>query len=552
MRLLSAPLFLSFFGFSALLGAAPVFSEGEAPLSEASLSEAEAPAPFAPITRPYTLRVHEADPSLREQGRLIREGGETSFILPGPSRFPAPMRPAPLNEALPPKGDPPPRGAMGPGGFFEYASRAGSRRLRLAPQLGAEWRGEGGGRKAGDSLAGHTRAFEGGLLAEGFSGPLSFHLDARMFTELQSGGGFPSYDREFTEIQDESQSGSIAYTSFSRYRSHLALDLGFFRLAAARDALHWGPGLYQNLVFNARSIPFNHLALTARIGPLKVMSVYGQLQGEDDLFHTLETESRSVYAHRYEWAVTENLLLGLSEQTLHSGNEEPFEFVPVVPLFMAKGNGYERLNNGNMALDAAFRFRRLALLYGEFLLDDIQAPTALFGDAWGNKWGFMAGLHLTRAYGGKVVGIVTEYARLEPWVYTHYRPSTSQSMHRGHPLGQQDGPNSESWEGKVYGFLPFGISGRGAGEVRPEWGLSLGGKTLRKGRDLGSHLQDSHPGGTAEKKAFLASARPLRVTLSPAVEGRWKAFSAQGGLHLTRQSGGGDDLSAFLRLFFRP
>jgi hypothetical protein len=336
-----------------------------------------------------------------------------------------------------------------------------------------------------------VHAADFGIVTQGGSGPVSFHLDARMFTERYENLYHESYDREFVERQDEEASGSIAYSSYSRYRSNISYDWSWGRLTVARDAAHWGPGLFTNLAFQQDAIPFNQMTFTTHLGPLSVQTMYGQLAASGDWEFDTSSAAKFLYAHRYEWRVTSNLLLGISEQLILYKVEAPFAFVPVVPLYIAKAAEKERLNNGNIAGDISYRIPGIGSLYSEFLIDDIQSPTSIFGDVWSNKWAWMAGVHLIRDFGTAKSGFVMEYSRVEPWVYTHYIPNTAQTSHQDYPLGNPWGPNSQVFLAKLY-FT----------EVN-RWYVSARLDMVWKGTDPGSEIEDMHRDDGAEEKAFL-------------------------------------------------
>jgi hypothetical protein len=398
-----------------------------------SLAQAQPAQPNQPIDRPYSLR-------LGEPLVLERQLGEALQAVQSPMSFMFP-RPCVESESAHANGC-----ALQHGFAFADTSAASvqgaqgrpSAALYLAPNLGYEWR----------TSEEQVHAVEGGLQALGHRGNLSFRLDARMTTEMHEDFDHASYDREFIEKQDEEASGTIAYTSYSRYRGDLNYDAAIGRFSAGRDTPHWGPALYNNLVFHRDAIPFHYLTYSTGVGPLRVMTLYGQLQGEDNRVSGRQAQSRSVYAHRYEWAFGADWVMGISEQLIVYSYEEPFAFLPILPLFIYKGGAYERLNNGNIAGDVNWRFAPWGRVYGEFLIDDIQSPTSLFDDNWGNKWAVLGGMQVTKAWvlphttRPTTFGVIAEIARLEPWVYTHYEPGTSQSLNRGHPLGNSIGPDA--------------------------------------------------------------------------------------------------------------
>lgn len=459
-----------------------------------------------PIDRPYSLR-------LGESLVLERQLSDALQATPSPMSF---IYPRPCAEGA--------EGCALRHGFAFADSAPGrtSAALRLAPTLGYDFRYESQINKE------QVHAFEGGLLAQGYRGNLSFRLDARMTTEMHEHFDHASYDREFIEKQDEDASGTIAYTSYSRYRGDLNYDAAIGRFSAGRDTPHWGPGLYNNLVFHRDAIPFHYLTYTTAVGPLRVITLYGQLQGEDNRVSDREAKSRSVYAHRYEWAFGKDWLVGISEQLILHSYEEPFAFLPILPLFIFKGTGYERLNNGNIAGDANWRFAPWGRIYGEFLIDDIQSPSSLFDDNWGNKWAVMGGLHVTESWvlprtnRPTRFSAIAEMARIEPWVYTHYQPGTAQSLNRGYPLGNAIGP--DAW---IFDLTLLADPGSAPSPnlARNPWTLGMRLRLGEKGGTEAADVQGSPPRNSTYKH-FLSG--PVREVFRLGMLGSY----AFGSLHI--------------------
>lgn len=427
-----------------------------------TMSAADGPNYNRPMDRPFTLREPELFIMEREFGRQIRDGDMQGT-------FPRPCRSVTDTSG----------GCNIPHGF-QWSDRERSASLRLSPQGGYQFR--------------HSyeavNAFELGALATGSRGPISAYLDARTYTELHEDPDHASFDREFVDRQSERTSGTLSYSSYSRYRANLNYDATWGRFSAGRESPHWGPGLYGNLVFHRFAVPFNQSSFTTRIGPLELTTLYGRLTVSPYREFLAEAESRSLYAHRYEWRIGANILLGVSEQLILNGHEEPFAFIPIIPLFIFKSDGYEHLNNGNLAVDFAWRPADWGRVYGEFLLDDLQSPTSLFDDQWGNKWGALAGVQLSRWLKWYEAGAILEASRVEPWVYTHYHPGTTQSANHGYPLGNPAGPNSQVIIMKTYLDFPGRLT------------VAAGSELSWKGKDLGSQIDDIRPGNIS-KKEFL-------------------------------------------------
>jgi hypothetical protein len=449
-----------------------------AALGLAAAGAGAAPNYDVPLDRPYSLRNAVPFTLELENHRQIESGKPRSYTFPR-----ACLSGTDSSQAC---GEPT---------RLKYVDADQDRNLFGAPILGYEYR----------YLSENVQVGEGGLNLRGNSGPLSFYLDARMFTEAHEPGLHPSYDREFVERQSAEDSHVSDYSSYSRYRANLSYDVPWGRFTVARDAAHWGPGMYGNLVFNQQAVPFDQLVFSTRLGPFSVRSLYGRLTVSDAGQFPTDSATRSVYAHRYEYSPSPQWTFGISEELILYDREAPFAFTPIVPLFIAKAYASESHNNGNIAGDVSYVFPGLGSLYTEFLVDDLKSPSGLFDDLWANKWAWLAGAHFIFDHGPDKTGLVAEYSRVEPWVYTHYIPKSAQAANQGVPLGNPDGPNSQRITGKGYWS-------RGNG-----WYASAMASAVWKGEDKGSSLSDTLNEHSKAKKHFLSGVDRPEWAFTPSI-----------------------------------
>lgn len=309
---------------------------------------------------------------------------------------------------------------------------------------------------------------------------------------------------------------NVFYDSFERndmksfhevyYTGKVAFDYDWFHAGIAHDVIHLGPGVYNNLTFNGAANPYDMLTMGLDLGPLHVYSFYGSLRVAPWSVSNKLFDDRDVYGHRYELAL-QNFTFGISEVTTLYDNNQPWLFVPTVPLFMEKGNYSENSNNGAIAFDVEYRLWGFLRMYSEFLLDDMESPIRLVAnDNAESKWGWMAGMQadgrldlLGRNIG---VGSIVEYARIEPYVYTHFIENTAQMAHAGKPLGNPNGPNSQVVDWSVY----FSYNHHLTAVLHNKW--------LWKGTDYGSQLNDETKNALHTKKSFLKGAK-MQYSLTP-------------------------------------
>jgi hypothetical protein len=369
---------------------------------------------------------------------------------------------------------------------------------------------------------------EAGMLLSGHKGLISFYLDARIFLE-NAERNWESYDGEEVDVQDADVTGSSSYLSYARYRGELSMDFSFGRLTVGRDAAHWGPSLMGGLVFNQDAVPFHQYTFTTHLGPLTVHSLYGDLRasGAAEL-----SGEKNLYAHRYELRLGRNALLGISEQLLLWEQNKAYLFTPVFPLFMAKSFMHEDSNNGNLAFDLAWRFPGFGLVYGEFLLDDLESPSSLFlKDYSQNKWAALVGIHATRRLAGGWGGAVLEAVRIEPWVYTHFRESPATAANLDRPLGNPLGPNVLDLRCRTYfrggNFTTWPESGSGdSNRVTRDIGFYLGFTVAAtwKGTGPGSYVGDTtYTADIAQNpKDWLKGADSPSLSFEPQASLAWR------------------------------
>ena len=377
----------------------------------------------------------------------------------------------------------------------------------------------------GAAISGHGSSFEKSNprmgLAMSLVGGMDYRGGEALGDTIWPGIDGGIYLRGYADLEfqkDENNSG-LEYTSYARYRTHIALNYDWLRLDFGRDVMHWGPGYYNNLSLNQFALPYNMLSLDMQFGPLRVLSFYGDLRVYSSMSYKNIDETRNIFGHRYELAVG-NATFGISELQIQYDNLKPWLFIPTVPLFMEKGNYSEDSNNGSLSFDFNYRLFRSLRVYTEFFLDDMESPVSLVkNDNIEAKWAWMAGMH--GAHDFKInshlleSGFIAEYARIEPYVYSHFHPNTAQLAHLGRPLGNQAGPNSQTIDFTAYGRLDHHVFA----SLRNTW--------FWKGTDYGSAVNDTTPTTDHMKlhKHFLKGAK-MEYSLTPSIsyEGQYVFF----------------------------
>ena len=387
--------------------------------------------------------------------------------------------------------------------------------IAASPLLGLDYRG---GEALGDTI---WPGIDGGLYLRGYVDSLDFGLDARIYAENHFAISPKSYDGEGVDVQTETDNAGTNYVSYARYHAHVGFNYAWLQASLARDVLHWGPGFYNNLVFNQFALPYNMLNLDMSFGPLRVFSAYADLRVNRWSSSMANLDTRNLYAHRYELALA-NLTIGMSEIQVLFNENKPWLFLPIIPLFIEKGNYSEKVNNGALTFDLNYRLFNKVRFYGEFFLDDMESPISLYENKYSNnRWAGMLGIHVAHDFTISKhtlkAGTIAEIARVEPYTYCHYDTAKAQLANLGEPLGNPNGPNSLSVDWTLYGSLP--IAGNQSVFVgwRNQW--------LWKGTDLGSDIND--PYKTVQKRFIQGSKLHYNATPSVNYTGKFVSFTGE-------------------------
>jgi hypothetical protein len=125
------------------------------------------------------------------------------------------------------------------------------------------WDIRGGKTRGGEAFRDTITGYEFGVNLSGYIDSVEFWLDARIFSEghaNKNGKSWVSWDREFLETQGHRDipGDDVLYSSYARYRGHIAMRMGWAVLDFARDAQHQCSQL-NNLIKNL-FFAFNILA----------------------------------------------------------------------------------------------------------------------------------------------------------------------------------------------------------------------------------------------------------------------------------------------------
>ena len=250
--------------------------------------------------------------------------------------------------------------------------------------------------------------FGGEVFFAGFVDSVDFDIDAKFNWIREPNKSFAEIDGESVhEIWDDGDD----WMNYTRYRGHLAYNYAWFRMELGRDAMHWGPGYFNNLTLNSRAVPYNYISVDFSFGPLRVISFYSKMRIDSANVWTHKNDDRNLFGHRYEFSIA-NVTIGVNELQIIYNENNPWLIVPIFPLFIEKGNYSENNNNGAFSFDVNYRFGYLARVYGEFYLDDMDNPISVLKNNYmDSEWAWMFGTQIGHDF---LIGCDLATARYPP------------------------------------------------------------------------------------------------------------------------------------------
>ena len=249
----------------------------------------------------------------------------------------------------------------------------------------------------------------------------------------------------FVKLRDD-------FADYDEALAYMLVRVPWFLIEFGRDSLQWGPGARSTLILSPAAPPFTMVKLEARYGRLKYVALGGVLRTEElDSLRTYQVgpllrkdfRKKAIAAHRLEVAATGWLDVAASEVIIYGDRGLDIAyFNPTIVLRATERDQGDR-DNATAALDMEARLPNRLKSYGTFFIDDLT-KSKIGTNFFGNKLAFLGGVFWVDPWRLVNTDFRFEYARLDPFVYTHTFPVNAFTNWRtslGHPLD----PNSDEW-----------------------------------------------------------------------------------------------------------
>lgn len=192
--------------------------------------------------------------------------------------------------------------------------------------------------------------------------------------------------------------------------AYLVWKFPWFQFEFGRDEAKWGPGQQGSLMLSAQNPLFDLIKIRAQYHRFQFTSLHGKLSSD--------AGRKYLTAHRLELRVAPWLFLAGSEAVVYGNRDVEFQYLnPIMPYHIAEHHLGDKDNN-TMGLDVTLFPAVGHKLYGELFLDDFTFSENPFR-YYGNKFAILLGYHWANPFQFKNLDLIIEYARIEPYVYTH-------------------------------------------------------------------------------------------------------------------------------------
>jgi len=215
---------------------------------------------------------------------------------------------------------------------------------------------------------------------------------------------------------------------------------------------HWGFSRDLSLTLSDNGIPYTHLRLKGRLGPIEMSIIHANLIKDPPVITRIDTLDDGVNkphyarkylaAHRVQWDVTKRLQFGLFEQVYYGQREIELEYIP--PILFFRGAEHYTRDQDNMLIGLDLRWIPVnkVSLFGVILLDELMS-SELGTDFYTNKHGLQLGAKWIDPLWTQNSSLSFDYMAIRPYVYSHkYNINTAD--HYGIALASPGLPNSET------------------------------------------------------------------------------------------------------------
>jgi len=261
-----------------------------------------------------------------------------------------------------------------------------------------------------------------------------------------------------------------------------------------KNSILWGTGYDGVIGLSGVNPSFDFIKLPLKFWKIKYVNILGFPLDDIPVGSKSEIVSKYLSAHRIELQPFSGVCIGWQEAYIYYEKLYPQLINPVMPYGMAH---VYMGDVGNYATEGDIEFCALpnTKLYASLFLDDLHYLENPFTYA-GNKWAALGGILIVDPFRLENLDFRAEYARIEPWAYTHAgitnEPSVPTSYKNSDSLlGHWIGANADDMFFEINRWLSRDLQ------------IALSYRRIRKGEIGGSIYEYDASVNNGGKKRFL-------------------------------------------------
>ncbi|HGJ64149.1 TPA: hypothetical protein ENS27_02025 [bacterium] len=220
--------------------------------------------------------------------------------------------------------------------------------------------------------------------------------------------------------------------------AYIIFGLKWTNLQIGKDTVLWGPGYHGVVELSAIDPAFDLIRFPIEFWKMKLTNMMGFLRDENSKDDS-KLDKKYLFAHRLEYYPINGVCIGWQEAYIYDKIHISL-LNPVMPYQMAE-DYLGQVGNNTMALDLDLCLIPDTRFYSALFLNDFHPEESFFTYS-PNSWSILGGILITDPFKFRDSDFRIEYARVEPWAYSHKNINQTYS-HFGIPLGHWMGSNSD-------------------------------------------------------------------------------------------------------------
>lgn len=277
-------------------------------------------------------------------------------------------------------------------------------------------------------------------------------LNTTFYGDISKNVSFYNYSKASREIGGERPVWAGLDPRYVRYPwrglsdSYIVFGGSWGAIQAGKDAVLWGPGYHGVIGLAGVDPTFDMIRFRTHVWKVSFTSLLGFLRDDLDKEYRSDVPKKYLSAHRFEITPYPGICIAWQEAYVYAEELQIELLNPIMPYQMAE-DYLGDIGNNTMEGDIVITLIPNTKLYSSLFLDDFHTDASPFKYP-GFGWAILNGIMVADPFGISNTNIIAEYARVEPWTYTHKGviqnpPIPTAYKHFAVPLGHWVGPNSD-------------------------------------------------------------------------------------------------------------